>query len=101
MAGGNGVGPARRIQLVLQLAEAGSVHGGEGRTGGGQSLRIGDAAGGTEDAEKLVALATDAAEEAQLLKNHAPGDDRENQQDDENHAGDPARLAQDVAKVGD
>jgi hypothetical protein len=38
-------------------------------------LRIGDAFGGAEDFQELIALAPDAAEEAGLLQNQRPGDE--------------------------
>jgi hypothetical protein len=41
------------------------------------------------------------AEEAQLLKDHGPGDDGENPEQDQNAAGNPTRLSKDVTEIGD
>ena len=56
-------GIARAAQLGLKFAIASGVDVGEGRAGGHESLRIGDAFGGAKDFEELVALAADATEE--------------------------------------
>jgi len=64
--GGRGIAGAR--DLGLEFAIAGGVDVGEGRAGGDESLRIGDALGGAEDFQELIALAADAAEEAGLLQ---------------------------------
>jgi hypothetical protein len=49
-------------KLGLEFAIACGVDVGEGRAGGDESLRIGDALGGAKDFEELVALAADASE---------------------------------------
>jgi hypothetical protein len=64
-------------------------------------LRISDALGGSKDAKKLVALTANAAEEAELLEDHGPGNDGENPEQDQNAAGDPARLSKNVTEIGD
>src|SRR5271168_2188430 len=92
-----GAGP----DLTLEFAKARGVHGGKWRTGRGQRLRIGHATRSAEDAQELIALAGDASEEAEFLKNHGPGNYRKNQQEDENHAGHPARLAKNISQIGD
>ena len=51
-------------ELGLEFAIAGSVDIGERRTGRDESLGIGDALGGAENFEELVAFAADAAEES-------------------------------------
>ena len=71
--GGRGIAGAG--DLGLEFAIAGGVDVGEGRAGGDESLRIGDALGGAEDFEELIALAANAAEEAGLLQNQRPGDE--------------------------
>jgi hypothetical protein len=64
---------AGAAELGLKFAIAGGVDVGEGRAGGHESLRIGDAFGGTKDFEELVALAADASEKARFLENEGPG----------------------------
>jgi hypothetical protein len=82
--------------LRLQFAVAGGVNVGEGRAGGDESLGIGDAFGGAEDFEELVALTADAAEEAEFLEDERPGNEREEEEDAEDGAGDPAGLGENV-----
>jgi hypothetical protein len=64
-------------------------------------LRIGYALCGAKDAKELVALTADPAEEAELLKDHGPGNDGKNSEQEQNAAGDPARLSKNVTKIGD
>jgi len=85
--------------LGLEFAVAGGVDVGERRAGRDESLRIGEALGGAEDFEELVALAIDAAEETELLKDESPGDQREEEQKDEYAAGDPAGLSENIENV--
>ena len=87
--------------LALQFAVAGSVDVGEGRAGGDESLRIGDAFGGAKDSEELVALASDASEKAKLLKDKRPRDEREEQKKAKNAASDPSGLLKNVEDVTD
>jgi hypothetical protein len=63
-------------------------------------LWVGNASGGAEDAEKLVALPADTAEEAQFLKNHAPGNDGKHQQKRQNATRDPAGLFENLEEIG-
>jgi hypothetical protein len=63
-------------------------------------LRIGYAARGAEDAEKLVALPTHSAEEAQFLENHGPGNDGKHQEKRQNSARDPAGLFENLEQIG-
>lgn len=58
--------------MGLEFTIAGSVDVGEGRAGGDEALRVGDAFGGAEDFEELVALATDAPEEPDFLEDEGP-----------------------------
>ena len=58
----------------MEFAVAGGVDVREGRARGNEALRIGDALGGAEESEELVALAADTAEDAELLENERPGD---------------------------
>src|SRR6266436_7230982 len=85
--------------LALQFAKAGGVDGGKRRTRGGQRLRIGNTARGAEDAKELIALAADAAEQAELLQDHGPGDDGEKKKQYEHAAGDPASVGENAAEV--
>jgi len=70
--GGRGIAGAG--DLGLEFAIAGGVDVGEGRAGGDESLRVGDAFCGAEDFQELIALAANAAEEAALLEDECPGD---------------------------
>ena len=85
--------------LTLQLAIAGSEHGGKGGTRACQSLRIGDAARGAEDAQELVALAADAAKHAELLKDHGPGNDGKKEKKRENSPGNPTGLRKKILQI--
>ena len=85
--------------LILQFAISGGVNGGEGRAGGREGLRIRDAAGGSEDAEELIALPADTAEQAELLQDQAPRDDGEEQKQRENAASDHAGFLKNAAEV--
>jgi len=87
--------------LALQLAIAGGVDRSEGRTGRSQSLRVGDATGGAKDAEELVAVATDAAEQPELLEDQSPGNDGEGEKNQKNAARDPTCLLENAKNVGD
>jgi hypothetical protein len=64
-------------------------------------LWIGYTLGGAKDAEELVALTANAAKEAELLEDHGPGNDRKNSQQEQNAAGNPARLSKNVTEIGD
>jgi len=64
-------------------------------------LRIGDAFGGAEEPEELVALAADATEDAELLENERPGDQREKEKQQEDETSDPAGLRKNVEDVAD
>jgi hypothetical protein len=63
-------------------------------------LRIGDTACGAENAEKLIALPANSAEDSQLLKNHRPGNDGKNQKKPQDSARDPAGLFENLEKIG-
>jgi len=82
--------------LALQFAIAGRVNFGKWRTGGDESLGIGYAFCGAEDFEELIAFATDAAEEAELLEDQGPGDQRKQEEDTENNASDQACFVENV-----
>ena len=64
-------------------------------------MRIGYALGGAKDAEELVALTANAAEEAELLKDHGPGNDGKYSEQEQNAAGNPARLSKNVTEISD
>src|SRR5262245_39468577 len=86
--------------LKLQFAVAGGVDTGKGRTCGGERLRIRHAARRPENAEKLVALAPNTAKQGEFLKDHPPGDDREEKKQPQNSAGNETRLFKNGAKIG-
>ena len=87
--------------LAQEFAVACGVDRGERRASGRECLGIGYALGGAKDAEELVALAANAAEEAELLKDHGPRDDGEDCKQEQYAAGDPARLSKDVTEISD
>ncbi|MFI5098731.1 MAG: hypothetical protein ACHQT6_12230 [Candidatus Acidiferrales bacterium] len=64
-------------------------------------MRIGDAFGGAEESEELVALAADTAEDAELLEDERPGDQREEKKQQEDESGDPAGLRENIEDVAD
>ena len=86
--------------LALKFAIAGGIDRRKRGAGGSQGLRVGDAAGGSEDAEKLIAFAADAAEEAELLQNQGPGNDGKQKQQKQDGSSDKAGLRKDVNNVG-
>jgi len=63
--------------LRLKFTITGSIDVGEWRARGDETLRVGDAFGGAEESEELVALVADAAEDAEFLENERPGDEGE------------------------
>ena len=69
------------------------------RAGGGERLRIGDAARGAKDTQELVALTANASKHAELLENHGPGDDGEKKKQHEHAARDPTGVGEDAAEV--
>ena len=87
--------------LGLEFPVAGGVDVGERRAGGNESLRIGDALSGAEDFLELIALAANASKEAGFLKNQRPGDQRGEEKDGQNAAGDPAGLRENLENVAD
>src|SRR6267142_2103319 len=87
--------------LTLQLAIACRIDGRERGTCGRQRLRVRNAARGAEDAEKLVALPANTAEDSQLLENHGPGNDGKHKEKRQNSARDPAGLFENLEEIGD
>jgi hypothetical protein len=85
----------------LEFAVAGSVDVGEGRTSGNEALGVGDTFGGAEDFEELAAFAADASEDAELLENERPGDEREEEKYSEDETSDPAGLRENIEDVAD
>src|SRR6267143_5006535 len=63
--------------LALQFAVARRIDGRKRRARRCQGLRVRYASRGAKNAQELVALAADASEEAKLLENHGPGNNRE------------------------
>jgi hypothetical protein len=49
----------------------------------------------------LIALTANAAEHAEFLKNHRPGNDGESSEQGQNATGDRASLRKNVTKIGD
>lgn len=96
-----GRGIAGAGKLGLEFAIAGGVDVGEGRAGGHQALGIGAAFGGTENFEKLIALAAYAAEEPHFLEDERPGNERKEEKNRENTARDPAGLRKNIKDVAD
>jgi hypothetical protein len=86
-------------QLALEFSIAGSVDGRERGTCRDQALGIGDAFGGAEDIQKLVAFATNAAEKARLLEDERPRDKRKDEEKEQDKAGDPAGLRENLKDV--
>jgi hypothetical protein len=97
----DGRGIAGAGDLGLEFAIAGGVDVGEGRAGGDESLRIGDALGGAEDFEELIALPANAAEHTGLLENQRPGNERGEKQNAEDAASDPAGLLENIEDAAD
>ena len=62
-------------------------------------MRIGNAFRGAKDAEELIALTANAAEEAEFLEDHGPGNDGEDPKQEQNSACDPAGFSKDAAKI--
>jgi len=85
--------------LALEFAIARCIDGSEGRARGSQGLRIRNASRRAENAEKLVALAANAAKESDFLEDHTPRNNRKKEQKQENAAGHPAGLREKTAEV--
>jgi len=97
----DGCGIASAGDLGLEFAIAGGVDVGEGRAGGDESLRIGDAFCGAEDFEELIALPANAAEHAGFLEDQRPGNERGEEQNAQHAAGDPAGLLENIEDAAD
>jgi len=93
------VGAGSVADLALKFPISGSVDRSKWRARRGESLRISDAASGAEDAQKIIAFATDATEEPELLKNHAPGDDRKQKKNRDDNARNPTGILQNASEV--
>jgi len=63
--------------LRLEFTIAGGVDVSKRRTRVDEALRVGNAFGGAEDFQELVAFAADASEDAEFLENERPGDEGE------------------------
>jgi hypothetical protein len=97
--GGRGIAGAG--DLGLEFAIAGGVNVGERRAGGDESLGIGDAFCGAEDFQELIALAANTAEEARLLEDERPGDERREEKNAEDSASNPAGLLENIEDAAD
>jgi hypothetical protein len=64
-------------------------------------LRVSYAFSRAKDPEELIALPANAAEEAELLKDHGPGNDGKNSEQEQNAASNPARLSKNVTEISD
>ena len=87
--------------LRLKFAVTSGIDVGKGRARGNQALWIGDAFGGPEDSEELIAFAANASEDAELLENERPGDQREEEKQQKDETSDPAGLRENVEDVAD
>ena len=85
----------------MKFAITSGIDVGKGRARGDETLRIGDAFGGPEDSEELVAFAADASKDAELLENERPGDQREEEKQQEDETSDPAGLRENIEDVAD
>src|SRR5580698_7643809 len=92
-------GAGRVGYLGLELAISRGINRSKRGTRCGESLRVGDTASRTEDAQEIIAFATYASEESQLLKNHAPGDDRKQKKNREDDARNPASILENASEV--
>jgi hypothetical protein len=86
--------------LELEFAVAGGIDVGKWRTGRGECLRIRNASRCTKNAEKLVALTANAAEQAELLKNHSPGNNGKEEKQCQDGASYPTGLFKNAAEIG-
>jgi hypothetical protein len=87
--------------LAQKFAIASSINRSEWRAGGSERLRVSYAFGGAKDSKELIALPANAAEEAELLKDHSPGDDGKYSEQEQNAASNPARLSKNVTEISD
>src|SRR6266566_4935944 len=87
--------------LALQFAIARGIDVGERRSDGHERLRIGDAPGGAENAQELVAFPPDAAEHPQLLQNHGPGNNGKEKQKQENDTRNQTGLLENLKEISD
>ena len=85
--------------LALQFAIPRGVDGGKWGTCGSERLRIGNPSRGAKDAEKLIALPANSAEDSQLFENHRPGNDGKQQKKRQYSARDPAGLFENLEKI--
>jgi hypothetical protein len=63
-------------------------------------LGIGHAASCAKNPKKLVALPADAAEQAEFLENHSPGNDGKEEKQSQNGASNPTCLFKNAAEIG-
>lgn len=87
--------------LALQFAIACGIHGSERRAGGSQGLWVGNAARCTENAQELAALAADATEQAEFLKDHRPGNNGKKKKKTQDASSYPAGLGEKVLQVNE
>jgi hypothetical protein len=87
--------------LAQEFAIASRINRSKRRARGSKRLRVSYAFGGAKDPEELIALTADAAEEAELLKDHRPGDNGKYCEQEQNAAGNPARLSKNVTEISD
>jgi len=87
---------ASACDLRLEFAITSGVDIGKGRARGDKALRIGNALGGTEKFEEMVALTADASKDAELLENKGPGDQGKKQKQHEDGTSYPAGLRENI-----
>ena len=87
--------------LAQKFAIARGIDGRKRRACGSKRLRVGYALCSAKDAKELIALTADTAEEAELLKDHGPGNDGKNSEQEQNAASNPARLSKNVTEISD
>jgi hypothetical protein len=62
-------------------------------------LRISDTTRGAEDAQELIALPADTAEQTNLLKNHGPGNNGKKKKQSQNTARNPAGVGENASQI--
>lgn len=85
----------------MKFTVAGSVYVCERRSSRNKTLGIGDALGGTEYLEELVTLSSDTAKETELLKDHGPRNQGEQQQKEQDDPSYPASLCKNFKDIAD
>ena len=85
--------------MKLQFAVACGVDVGKRGALGCECLRIRNASRRAKNTEKLIAPAAHTAEQAELLKNHSPGDNGKEKKKSQYAAGNPTGLFKNAAEI--